>query len=141
MKIRKGYVVLIFSLILLFCCVVSKQQNTTIKSTFSDGKGHTFYYHICSTKFYGRVPPISGLNTEVLSLVFDLSSASLLEELEIHNCPAAIYSLNGTHYFCLTIAPQTSSVLEYTPDILSRETALRIMNSIFEYPEETFPIT
>lgn len=141
MKIRKGYVVLIFSLILLFCCVVSKQETTTIKSTFSDGKGHTFYYHICSTKFYGRVPPISGLNTKVLTLVFDLQSAQLLEKLEIHGHPAAIYNLNGTHYFCLTIASQTSSVLEYTPDILSRETALRIMNSIFEYPEETFPIT
>ena len=126
-------------MLILFSIYNRPSDTAIIKSTFS--YNHSFFtYYICNTQLSGRNPSISGLNTEVLSLVFDLSSASLLEELEIHNCPAAIYSLNGTHYFCLTIAPQTSSVLEYTPDILSRETALRIMNSIFEYPEETFPI-
>lgn len=137
MKIRKGYVILVFSLILLLSCAVSKQETTITKSTLSDGKGHTFSYYICSTSFSGRVPPVSGLNTEVLSLVFDLQSAQLLEELEIHGCPAAIYSHKETRYFCITISPEASGVLEYTPDVISKETALRIMNSIFEYPEES----
>ena len=142
MKSKKVLIIILIIIAILMLCYIFWGLSDTdiIQSTFSY-KDSFFYYHICSTKYYGRVPPISGLNTKVLTLVFDLQSAQLLEKLEICGHPAAIYSLNGTHYFCLTIAPQTSSVLEYTPDILSRETALRIMNSIFEYPEETFPIT
>ena len=65
-----------------------------------------------------------------------MEDAQLLEELEIHSCPAAIYQYGEFLYFCITINPETSDVLEYSPDVLSRDVAIRIMNSIFEYPED-----
>ena len=129
---KKCLPAILLALTIFIVCISS---TTVIKGTFSDGDGNSFTYHACLTEYTGLTPKTTGMNTSALSRVFDLENSQLLEELEIHSCPAAIYQSGELLYFCITINPETSGVLEYSPDVLSRDVALRIMNSIFEYPE------
>lgn len=140
---KKVFTIILLMLAVLIAILLSFRiyhaETTIMKATLSDNSGHTVAYYVCGTSYMGFPPPVSGLHFSVLSQVFDLESAQLQEELIIHGYPAAIYRIDKTLYFCITVSPESSGVLEYTDDAISAESALRIMNSIFEYPEDIVP--
>lgn len=91
--------------------------------------------HLCLTTYYGADPEdVTGLNTAALSAVFDLEGAQLQKEFTVSEHPAAIYQDETHAYLCWTSSPETSAVLDHTPGAISEENALRIVQSVYKYP-------
>ena len=112
----------------------TKQWETQVYTVpFSDDQGNDLTYHICLTTYFEAVPnSITELDIHAIAAVFDVTSTVVQKKIDISGYPAAIYRGEGCSYLCCTSSPETSMVLEYDPEILGEEDALRIMQSVFE---------
>ena len=54
------------------------------------------------------------------------------KKLDICGHPGALYLVNGRAFFCCTASAKSTVVLEYPPEVITEETALKILRSIFE---------
>ena len=136
--------ILIIPIILILCFLVifgitrtslitkSARQTEVYDFTFTDPQGNRMVYYICLTAYDA---PLSqeklALDTEALEAVFSPEDASLLKTLTIADHPAAYYQGTQWTYLCCTTSPQTTVVLQYDPNVLSEETACRVIQSIF----------
>lgn len=110
-----------------------KKQTVTKVSdlVYSDSKGHTIVYHVCTTTYYeANATEHSGLNTEAISAVISPDEAESYRECTVSGLPAAIYQKDGRAYLCWTIMPELSCVIEYDPAIESEEDMLRMAESV-----------
>lgn len=113
-----------------------KQSETQVYDfTFSDGQNGNMVYYICLTTYYEASPAsVVGLDTNAISAVFDAEHTPVLREFEVSGHSAAIYQGENCRYLCCTSTPEASMVLEYDPDTLSEEDAIKVMESVFSNP-------
>ena len=110
-----------------------KKQTVTKVSdlVYSDSKGHTIVYHVCTTTYYeANTTEHSGLNTEAISAVISPDEAESYRECTVSGLPAAIYQKDGRAYLSWTIIPELSCVIEYDPAVESEEDMLRMAESV-----------
>lgn len=110
-----------------------KKQTVTKVSdlVYSDDKGNTIVYHICTTTYYETDSvKQTGLNTDAISAVIPPDAAESCRECTVSGLPAAIYQKNGRAYLCWTIMPELSCVIEYDPTAESEEDMLRMAESV-----------
>lgn len=100
---------------------------------FSDAEGNTIVYYLCETTYFQEAPAqVTGLDTQALCSFFDTDYVLPEKELDICGHPCAIYRVDSRDFFCCTASPKFTVVLEYSPDVISEETATKIIHSIFE---------
>ena len=112
-----------------------KQYETETYHLFSaaDTEGHGIEYYLCITTYYAADPEsVPKLHTDAFASVFDLKNTSLIRELDISGHAAAIYQGAEQNYICCTSSPTASVVMEYDPDAVSEEDAIKTIRSIFE---------
>lgn len=115
---------------------VKQSQTEVYDIVYRDEEDNEMIYYICRTTFYAADPDdVTGVHIEAISAVFNVEIAELLQELEATGHPAAIYELNGRHFMCCTITPETSVVLDYDPESVSDQEAVLTIRSIFEGPD------
>lgn len=110
-----------------------KKQTVTKVSdlVYSDSKGHTIVYHVCTTTYYeANATEHSGLNTEAISAVISPDEAESYRECTVSGLPAAIYQKDGRAYLSWTIIPELSCVIEYDLAVESEEDMLRMAESV-----------
>lgn len=100
---------------------------------FSDAEGNTIVYYLCETTYFQEEPAqVTGLDTQALYSFFDTDYVLPEKKLDICGHPGALYLVNGRAFFCCTASPKSTVVLEYSPEVISEETATKIIHSIFE---------
>ena len=110
-----------------------KKQTVTKVSdlVYSDSKGHTIVYHVCTTTYYeADANEHTGLNIEAISAVISPDESESYRECTVSGLPAAIYQKDGRAYLCWTIIPEISCVIEYDPAVESEEDMLRMAESV-----------
>ena len=109
-----------------------KQTATKVSDlVYSDNEGNTIIYHVCTTTYYeANTAEQTGLNTEAIASVIDLTEAESCRECTVSGLPAAIYQKGGRAYLCWTIIPELSCVIEYDPAVESEEDMLRMADSV-----------
>ena len=141
MKSYQFFAVLLILLILVGCSkkdssnqVTPYETNTTAYHfTLKDKNGQTIDYFICKTIYSCEsTHHTSELNKDALLSVFNIHQSSLIRSFEVSGHPAAIYENGTSHYICCTISPESSVVLQYSPAEMEDETAICIIQSIFE---------
>lgn len=113
----------------------SKQYETEAHHLFTaaDAAGNHIEYYLCMTTYYAADPAAAPkLHTEAFSSVFDISNTPLIRELDISGHAAAIYRGTEQNNICCTVSPTASVVMEYNPDAVSEEDAIKTIRSIFE---------
>lgn len=115
-----------------------KQSATEVyRFHYSDGNGGRIVYHLCLTTYYAADPEsVIGLDTDAISAVLDLENTPAEKELEVNGKPAVICQKDARTYLCWTISPEVSAILEYSPEAVSEEEALRIAQSVRESQAE-----
>lgn len=102
---------------------------------FSSENNSKLVFYLCVTTYSESVPEsISGLDIHAISAIFDAENTAVVKEFDVDGHPAAIYRGETSNYLCWTSSPEASAVLEYDPDFISEEEAVRIALSVYENP-------
>lgn len=115
-----------------------KQSETrTYLFPFTNGEGGGFAYYLCETTYYAADPTtVTGLNEDAFRAVFDVDNTLRILEFDSGGHPAALYRGGERSYACCTANPQSSAVMVYDPEQMSDETAVKVISSIFETPDD-----
>lgn len=136
---KKLFILLFFALYLLTACTPADlpvRKTEIVSASFSNPDGDTLVYYICQTTYYEEEPDkVTKLDTQALYDIFDPECLEPEKEMDIFGHPSALYLLNGRAYLCCTPDPEYTLVLEYSPDVVSEEDALKTMRSVFESVE------
>lgn len=113
---------------------IQKTRKTEVyKFTFSDTEGNIITYYLCETTCSQESNiKVSGVDIQALCEIFDAEDHLAEKEIDICGHPAALYLVNGRAFFCCTASAKSTVVLEYPPEVIADETALKILRSIFE---------
>lgn len=138
------FIAVLLAVCLFFACSVihesgipqefAKQSETELHLLFTaaDGEGNLIKYYLCLTTYHSAAPKDTlGLHTDAITAVFDIENTPLIREFDISGHPAAIYQGESANYICCTSSPTASVVMEYDPDSLSEENAVKTIQSIF----------
>ena len=110
-----------------------KQRETEVMDFHFISEDATMVYYICQTTYYAEDPNgVSGVDTDAVLGIFSVEDAPLEKEFEICEHPAAIYQYGEQSYLCCTPTPEYTLVLEFSPEFLSEEDAVKIIRSVFE---------
>lgn len=110
-----------------------KQRETEVIDYHFASEDATMVYYICQTTYYAEDPSqITGVDTDAVLGVFPVEDAELEKEFDICEHPSAIYRFGERSYLCCTPNPEHTLVLEYSPEFLSEEDAVKTMRSVFE---------
>ena len=112
-------------------------QTDVYDYVFSSEDGSEMILHLCITTYDDEsAVNITGLDIAAISAVFDAANTALVKEFTASGHSAAIYQGETCNYLCWTTSAQASAVMEYDPDSISEEEAMRIVQSVYEVPEE-----
>ena len=130
----KLYLILLILCTLTACGNAQPARNTkTHEFAFEDSSGSILVYYLCETTYSGKKPTsFDTVDTLAVQDIFDPTSTSPQNTLEVCGYPCAIYLMDDRAYFCCTISEKSTVVLEYPPNVISEETAAKIIRSIFE---------
>ena len=110
-----------------------KQRETEVMDYHFTSEDATMVYYICQTTYYAEDPNgVTGVDTDAVLGIFSVEDAPLEKEFEICEHPAAIYQYGEQSYLCCTPTPEYTLVLEFSPEFLSEEDAVKIIRSVFE---------
>lgn len=102
----------------------------TIEYGMKDGTGDGIQYRmIKSTYFEQDLSEITGFNEDAVGVLFDVTSADSVEEMQINDWAACRYRINGKSYLCFTESPEMTYVLEYNANEVSDEEILKMAES------------
>lgn len=113
---------------------IQKTRKTEVyKFTFSDTEGNIIIYYLCETTCSQESNmKVSRVDIQALCEIFDAEDHLAEKEIDICGHPGALYLVNGRAFFCCTASAKSTVVLEYPPEVITEETALKILRSIFE---------
>lgn len=102
----------------------------TIEYAMKDGTGDGIQYRMIKSTYFEKDPSeVIGFNEEAVGVLFDVTSADSVEEMQINEWAACRYRINGKSYLCFTESPEMTYVLEYNAEEVSDEEILKMAES------------
>ena len=101
----------------------------TYPLTYSDASGNTIVFTQCHTKYYDADPAeVTGLHIESIESVVTMPDE--YENCTVGEMVGAWFSKDDRAFLCWTISPETSCVIEYSPDSVTRADIFKMAESV-----------
>lgn len=111
----------------------SARKTEIYEVAFEGPGGDILTYYLCETTYSGKEPTsFDTVDTMAVQSIFAPDCNAPVKTLEVCGYPCGVYLEDNRAYFCCTISAKSTVVLEYSPDVISEETATKIIRSIFE---------
>ena len=139
MKLHRIFPLLLILFVLSGCTKeigynTNQTTTTAYEITFKNQNGQAITYFICRTFTSTKTPDVpSKLNEAAFQNIFNIQNSMMIHSFKVYDHPAAIYQCGIHHYACCTISPESSVVLHYDPTEMDDETAVQVIQSIFDH--------